>query len=295
MSAAIRAVSQNRRGRIAVLLSDRVAEVLSGRPGRFGIYARNLGTNETVAINADEILSAESTIKTCILVYYSRLVDAGTVDPTARVRLEEGNRYIGTGVLRFLANGIEPTLDDLAWLMIIVSDNTATAMLMQAIGGPADVNAAMSELGYPTARVNESITFEGALAGQPFSTSSPRDLAEVYTQLDPRCREILFRQQHLIGLPRRLPHLSHAVDVGFTMPVRVYNKTGNGVGTFVDSGLFETDHAGWVVAAMATDQTDFASLPDDSAPVAFGEIGEILYDAWGGSQSVMQMLNGLSP
>ena len=264
-------------------LADRVAEVISGRPGRFGIYARNLGTNETIAIDADEIFSAESTVKTCILVYYARLVAAGTVDPAARVRLDETSRYIGTGVLRFLADGLEPTLDDLAWLMIIVSDNTATAMLMQAIGGPAEVNAATRELGCPTAQVTESITFEGALAGEPFSTSSPRDLAEVYTHLDERCREILFRQQHLIGLPRRLPHVSHAVDVGFTMPLRVYNKTGNGVGTFVDSGLFETDHAAWIVAAMATEQTDFASRPDDSAPTAFGEIGEILYDAWNGN------------
>jgi hypothetical protein len=32
---------------------------------------------------------------------------------------------------------------------------------------------------------------------------------------------------------------------------RVYNKTGNGVGRFIDSGLFETDTAAWIVAAMA--------------------------------------------
>jgi hypothetical protein len=31
---------------------------------------------------------------------------------------------------------------------------------------------------------------------------------------------------------------------------------------------------------MATDQADFANRPDDSAPAAFGEIGETLYEAW---------------
>jgi beta-lactamase class A len=262
-------------------LADAIADVIAGKPGAFGIYARNLGTDEIVAIDADRIFPAESAVKTCILVHFSRLVASGAVDPTRRVRLDETNRYIGTGVLRFLADGLEPTLDDLAWLMIIVSDNTATAMLIQAIGGPADVNAAMRDLGYPTARLNESITFESALEGEPFSTSSPRDLAEVYTQLDESCREKLFRQQHLIGLPRRLPHVSHAIDVGFTMPVRVYNKTGNGLGNFVDSGLFETDHAAWIVATMATEQTDFASRPDDTAPTVFGEIGDLLYQAWG--------------
>lgn len=264
-------------------LADEIREAISAQPGVFGFYARNLGTNAVVEIDADRVLHAESTVKTCILVHYSRLVASGAVDPTLRVRLDDDNRYIGSGVLRYLANGLEPSLDDLAWLMIIVSDNMATAMLMQSIGGPADVNATMAGLGYPTARLNESITFEGALAGEPFSTSSARDLAEVYTQLDERCRTMLFRQQHLIGLPRRLPHVSHAVDLGFEMPVRVFNKTGNGMGTFIDSGLFETDSAAWVVAAMASEQTDFASRPDDVAPTLFGQIGEMLFAAWGGT------------
>jgi hypothetical protein len=74
-----------------------------------------------------------------------------------------------------------------------------------------------------------------------------------------------------------------AVDVGFEMPVRVFNKTGNGAGTFIDSGLFETDSAAWIVATMANEQTDFASRPDDVAPALFGQIGEMLYAAWGGN------------
>jgi beta-lactamase class A len=264
-----------------VPLANAVESAIDGKPGVFGVYARNLGTGETIDIYADRVLPAESAAKTFVLVYYSQLVSAGVVDPTARVRLDEQHRYIGTGVLRFLGDGLELTLDDLAWLMVIVSDNTATAMLMHAIGGPADVNAAMLQLGYPTARLNESVTLGKALAGEPFSRSSPRDLAEVYTQLDARSRAVLFRQQHLIGLPRRLPHAADAVDLGFTMPVRAYNKTGNGVGTFVDSGLFETDTAAWVAAAMAAEQTDFASRPDDIAPTLFGVIGELLYGAWG--------------
>jgi beta-lactamase class A len=262
------------------VLATAIAAVIDGQPGVFGVYARNLGTGETVEINADHVLPAESAAKTFILVYYAQLVAAGTVDPRTRVPLDDEHRYIGTGVLRYLESGLAPTLDDLAWLMVIVSDNTATAMLLESIGHPDQVNASMRALGYPTAQLND-ITFDEALLGAPFSLSSPRDLAEVYTRLDERSREILFRQQNLIGLPRRLPHLALAADVDIPMPVRVYNKTGNGAGNFIDSGLFETDTSSWVVAAMAAEQTDFACRPDDVAPAAFGEIGELLYDAWG--------------
>jgi beta-lactamase class A len=260
-------------------LAISIETALAGKPGAFGIYARNLNTGETIDINGDQVFPAESAAKSFILVYYSQLVAAGKVDPARRVPLDDEHRYIGTGVLRFLASGLAPTLDDLAWLMIIVSDNTATAMLMESTGMPEDVNRAMHDLGYTTAQLN-NITFEEALAGAHFSLSSPRDLAEVYTQMDDRSRALLFRQQHLIGLPRRLPHMAMAADVDITMPVRVYNKTGNGPGTFIDSGLFETDDTSWVVAAMASEQTDFASRPDDVAPAVFGEIGELLYNAW---------------
>jgi beta-lactamase class A len=260
-------------------LTTAVEEAIAGRPGVFGVYARNLGTSETIEVNADRVFPAESAAKSFVLVYYSQLVAAGVVDPATRVVLDDEHRYIGTGVLRFLASGLAPTLDDLVWLMIIVSDNTATAMLLESIGAPEQVNAAMRDLGLATAQLN-NITFEEALAGAPFSLSSPRDLAEVYTKMDERARAILYRQQHLVGLPRRLPHMAMAADVGIDMPVRVYNKTGSGAGTFVDSGLFETDESSWVVAAMACEQTDFASRPDDVAPTVFGVIGELLYDAW---------------
>jgi beta-lactamase class A len=208
-------------------------------------------------------------------------VTSGTCDPEQRVELTENDRYWGTGVLRYLKAGIQLTLDDLAWLMIIVSDNVATAMLLQSIGDQGTVNAAMRDLGLKSAQLNPSITVESAMAGEAFATATPRDLAKAFTFLDEPAKAILFRQQNLISLPRRVPHAADASDVGIEMPVRVYNKTGNGVGTCIDSGLFETDHASWIVAAMAADQTDFASRADDAAPTAFARIGELLYNEWG--------------
>jgi beta-lactamase class A len=263
-----------------VAVAGDIAEVVDRCPGEFGIFARNLTTGEFVDIDADRVMPTESAAKTFVLVHYAALVTAGECDPAARVELNDEQRLIGTGVLRYLASGLSPTLDDLAWLMVVVSDNVATAMLMEAVASPDDVNATMARLGLPTARLNRDITLDRAMAGEPFATSTPRDLAEVYTHLDERCRRMLFRQQHLIGLPRRLPHAADAADLGFELPVRVYSKTGNGVGRYIDSGLFETTDTAWVVAAMASGQIDFANRADDIAPTAFARIGELLYNAW---------------
>ncbi len=111
--------------------------------------------------------------------------------------------------------------------------------------------------------------------------ASPRDLAEVYTHLGPRSREILFRHQLLELLPRRLPHAPDLSDHGLTAPVRVFGKAGWGACELVDSGLFETDRASWVVAAMAKDLPDLFHRADDVGPRTLADIGATLFDAWG--------------
>jgi beta-lactamase class A len=258
-------------------LSQELEKILSPLPGTFGIYARNLDTDEVAEVNANQVLPTESAAKTLVLLHYSGMVTAGQCDPSTRVTVPEDFRFNGTGVLRYLSAGISLSLDDLAWLMIIVSDNVATALLLLEIGGPEAVNKTMADLGLSTGRLS---SFEEMWEGAPFGTSTPRDLAEAYVHLDERCREKLARQQDLIGLPRRLEQSTYAVDLGVKMPVRVFNKTGVGPTTFIDSGLFETDSTRWVVAAMASEQPGPAIRPDDPAPAAFGEIGNILYSAW---------------
>ena len=114
-------------------LTEQVQAIVADAPGTFGIYARNLGTNEIVDVHADRVMNTESAAKVFILLYYRQLVEQGACDPNQRVELTDDDRYWGSGVLRYLGAGIQPTLDDLAWLMIIVSDNVATAMLMQAM------------------------------------------------------------------------------------------------------------------------------------------------------------------
>jgi beta-lactamase class A len=259
-------------------LSDDLEAAVSSLSGVFGVFARNLDTGEVAAFNADQVLPTESAAKTFVLLHFAGLVARGERDPAERVSVPDDFRFNGTGVLRYLSAGLSLSLDDLAWLMTIVSDNVATALLLLEIGGPEAVNETTAALGLATARL---ATFEEMWAGAPFGTSSARDLAGAYQHIDARGREKLARQQDLVGLPRRLEHNPYASDREVSMPVRAFNKTGVGPRTFIDSGLFETDTGRWVAAAMASDIPELTTRAGDPVPVAFGEIGHALYCAWG--------------
>src|SRR5262245_32040033 len=271
-------------------LSGTVSAIVDGRPGSWGVYARNLDTGEVVAIDERTERRTESSGKQFVLVTYASLVASGELDPAHRVTMSADDRVLGSGVLRYLAPGLAPTLDDLAWLMIIVSDNLATNLLLREVGGPETVNATMDRLGLPTARIRSAIRFSepGEDFDLQFATSSPRDLAESFAviaeperaALEPaaaeRCRDILFRQQHDDRLSRRIPHLHHARDFDVEMPLRAYTKPGFTPGYSIDAGLFETAEARWVAAVMAEGLPDLRSGPDDVGPSTCADIGETL-------------------
>jgi len=277
-------------------LPERVSELLAASgPGTFAVYARNRDTDEVVAVSADAVLPTASAAKQFVLLSYAQQVSAGRLDPNARVELTVADHVLGSGVLRHCAPGIRPTLEDLAFLMIIVSDNLATNVLLREVGGPANVNLLMDRLGLPTARIHSPIVF-----GDPgdddvleFATSTARDLAEsfaVCSETPPagypddaaaRCRAILRRQQHHDKLARHLPWSEHPVDFGIELPVTVYAKTGSYPGVSTDAGLFTTGTSSWVAAVMAAHLPDWKAGPDDVGPTLCARIGAALWDAWG--------------
>ena len=259
-----------------VALKNELQAMLDTRTGTWGLYARRLDTNSTIAIRADEVMPAQSSVKVCVLLTYAAKIRRADDSPDRRVTLETGDHALGGGVLRYMAPGLSPTLADLAWLMIVLSDNVATRALIRELGGPDVVNAEMDRLGLASLRVH------GPMHGASYDfTATPHDLAEVYTHLDERCREILYRREHIDFLPRRIPHLHDLIDHGMTAPVRVYGKSGSGPCECIDAGLFETDSASWIVAAMAQDLPDLWQRPDFDGPRTLADIGEAIYRARG--------------
>jgi hypothetical protein len=258
-----------------VAVEDDLRTMIEGRAGTWGVYARHLDTGETVAIRADEVMPAQSSVKVGVLLAYTKRIRLGNDERDRRVTLLSEDHEMGSGVLRFLAPGLSPTLDDLAWLMIVLSDNIATRALIRELGGPEVFNAEMDALGVPKLRLHDSVQF-----GASYFTATPHDLAEVYTHLDEHAREILYRVEKVDFLPRRIPHVPAAVDHGVTAPVRVYGKAGWGACECVDAGLFETDERSWILAAMAKGLPGLWQQTDDEGPRTLADIGETIYRAW---------------
>lgn len=121
-------------------------EILKGRHGVFAVMARDMKTGEEVLRNPDALMPTASVFKVSVLVELFRKADLGLIDLHKRHELRDEDKCPGSGVLKEMLPGLQITLEDLAVLMIIISDNTATDLCVQAAGAE-DINATMRKLG----------------------------------------------------------------------------------------------------------------------------------------------------
>jgi beta-lactamase class A len=127
--------------------------------GEVALAAMNLTTGEEVARNAERSMPTASVFKLPLLVEVFRQAEEGALDLDERVTLGAEDVVMGSGILRDFGPGLQPTLRDLAMMMVIVSDNSATNLLLDRVGGPQQVNATMGDLGFSSIVVHRRIEF----------------------------------------------------------------------------------------------------------------------------------------
>jgi beta-lactamase class A len=106
----------------------------------------DLASGEHIAIDEDELMPPASLIKVPVLVALYQAVHEGKVSLTARIRYGPEHECLGSGVLQRMRPGVEMTVRDAAVLMIIISDNSATNMVIDTMGVDY-VNEQMRRLG----------------------------------------------------------------------------------------------------------------------------------------------------
>ena len=126
-------------------VQERIATVAAALGGTIGVAARDLCGERSVLVNATELFPMASCFKVPVMVEVVRRVEAGDLRLDQRLTLRECDKSPGSTLLH-CDEGLRPTVRDLLYLMITLSDNTATDLLWRLVGLDT-VNATMRELG----------------------------------------------------------------------------------------------------------------------------------------------------
>jgi beta-lactamase class A len=141
-------------------LDSAVKARIAGFPGTVTIAAKNLVTGAAYELGAEQPVRTASTIKLPIMIECFYEAAAGSLKWTEPIKLTADEKVSGTGILQDLSPGDELPVRDVVDLMIVLSDNTATNLILNRIGGNA-VNARIAQLGLQQTRVMRKILGDG--------------------------------------------------------------------------------------------------------------------------------------
>lgn len=253
-----------------------------------GVLVRLPDLGVEVGYNAADLFPTASVIKVPIMVEVFRQVEEGslTLDETLPVRAEDLSG--GSGVVQFLHLGLPLSVRDAVELMIIISDNTATNLLLRRIGGSDAVNATMDRLGLLQTRSAGPIGRHNP-PSEPskLSSTTPREMTNLLGRIvkdevvtPGACaamRDILEHQIHDAMLPRHLPITGDS-------PITVGHKTGainhvrNDVGYI--SVVTDEGRRTAVVSAFTADLDDGNLWTiENIGDRAVATVGRMVYDA----------------
>lgn len=136
----------------AAWLDRRVRAEVASFNGTVTLYAKNLDTGAEYSLGGDEPVRTASTIKIAVMVEAFARVAEGRAKWTDELVLDKSVRYAGSGVLQDMTDGLRLPLRDAVTLMMTVSDNTATNMVLGQLTADS-VNERMDSLGLKQTRI----------------------------------------------------------------------------------------------------------------------------------------------
>jgi beta-lactamase class A len=252
IAAAVPAGASAQAEHLAILrgnLQNELSRISQETQGVLGVAAIDLTTGEQIGVNESLIFPQGSAIKISLLMELYRQDEAGRLKLSDRLPVARSDMAGGSGILQRFGDGTSMlSLRDLAVLMIVLSDNTATNMLLEHVGMD-DVNRLMQELGVGQIRFQRRmIRPEDSAAGRE-NLATPAEAAALMGRLA-RCQLPISAERcadlrAMLEIPKG-GALPSAVPSG----IRIAWKPGSVEGVATAWGIVELPGRPYAIAAM---------------------------------------------
>lgn len=251
------------------MLEEIILKEIKSTEGEVSVVVKNLSENKWIfKYNEEKVLPSASTIKILIMVEAFRRIGLGEYRVDEKIKVDKRNR-VDFSIISELDKDEYSLMDLIIW-MIIISDNTATNVLIDLLGYE-EINK-MGELLNCKATVlqRKMMDLEAVKLGKENLTTA-LDMALIMEAIynktilsEKSCNmmiEILKRQRHRDKLAR------YIVD-----DVILANKTGELDGINHDIGIFYLRDLAYLIGVFTTDGKD-----DTVGKKTIGKISESVY------------------
>jgi beta-lactamase class A len=264
-------------------LDERISAAIAGFKGKVWIYAKNLDSGKTFSLRGDERVRTASTIKLPIMVETYFQINEGKLKWTDEIVLTKEKKVGGSGILGEFSDNTKIDLRTAVNLMIVVSDNTATNLVLEKVTSDA-VNARMEKLGFADTKSirrifgsekDSRVATDPVIKNFGLGMSSPKNMVELLEMLEfgqlvnaeasKNMLDVLRRQQYKDGIGR------NALDT-----VLVASKSGTLDRLRADVGIVYTRRGRIAMAITIDDMQVVHYATDNPGSLLIWQLSQIL-------------------
>jgi len=266
-------------------LGAKIEAIAATHKGKIAVGVKSLATGEEFFLHGDEVMPTASLIKLAVMVETFRLFEARTFNFDHKLTLTKDDTVPGAGVLTdSFTPGATFTLLDAVRLMVTVSDNTATNMVLDTVTIPA-TNATMAKLGFPETRVNAKV-FKGSTTSVDPARTKKYGLGSTTAREMTGLLELIATKKavsptacdEMLGILKK-NHDNEMIARGLPSGTAFAHKTGAVSNARTDAGVIYLGGKPAVVVCVLTDENaDQRWLVDNDAQVVIGRVGRAVYD-----------------
>jgi len=235
----------------------RLDEIAHTAPGRLGVTVYDLATDERFSIRGDESFGLASVYKLAIAIVAYRLADQKKFTLDERVAISRGDlRHGASDIARgHPGGGVTYTNWELVRAMLVTSDNTASDVVLRAVGGPGAVQRTLERLHvrgiaihFSEAELAASARLARTQAPASDNRATPDAIADLFAGLVTQRFTLLDSTYEIVSALEDVTTGPARLRAGVSPPLRLAHKTGT------------SDTTGAVTAA--TNDAGFITLPD---------------------------------
>lgn len=251
--------------------------------GKYSIYANDFNGN-VLKLNSCEKYNAASCIKVYILLAFLKKVYEEKIDINTKINYEQSNYVNGSGVLQYLTPGLELSLKDTATLMMIISDNVATNIMIDYVGIDY-INNTINELGLLNTKLYSK--FESC-EDKVFGETTAEDYGKVFELIANRklwnesmtdeIIEILKNQKYTEMVGDGIPKVY--IDTENEFVKNVITKSGKYQSVRNDGGIVNTKYGQYILIIFIKDFNDQDYLNDEDIYNYGRKISNTIFDRY---------------
>ncbi len=266
-------------------LEERIEAELKSYDGTMGLYMDDLKGN-VITRFPDEPFETASTIKVYILAALFDAIEQGKASLKDMLTCEERFWIDGSGILGSLEVGTTLSVKNVATLMIIVSDNIATNMLIDYLGIDS-INACIQKLDCKDTKLHNVLDFAKY---HQLGTTTPRDYASMFVRIANRTLvspeasqqmwEILSQQHYNSMIVKSLPQFYVDPDNYDEQLFWFASKSGSMNACRNDGGIITTPYGSYVIVMLNKDFSDKQYYPEHPATVFGSRVSRLIFDQY---------------